>query len=450
MKVLVLVDGEHYPPVTRWGIDVAREMGNDVLGALFVGGAEKIDRDGPPDLGVPWMRTVGGAEEDARARRDALDAAIRELAPDGVLDLSDEPVLGYRERMELAAVALVRGIPYLGSDFRLDPPVREAPLTVPSVAVIGTGKRSGKTAIAGEVSRVAHAEGLHPVVVAMGRGGPPKPEVAERGSVTVERLLELVRQGRHAASDYLEDALTTGVTTIGARRVGGGLAGAPFASTVAEAAAMAVDGGAGLVVLEGSGASVPPVPWDAGVLVVPATAPPEYLGGYLGPYRLLLSDLVVVTMMGRPGSGLGSLPALRSHVERLRPDVRVLVTDFHPVPLGDVRGKDAFFATTAPDDVAARQAQHLSDSAGCRVVGWSARLADRARLMEDMDTAKEYDVLLTELKAAAVDVACVRALERGSDVVFVDNRADVIEGDVDLGTAVRETLGLALQRNASR
>ncbi len=53
-----------------------------------------------------------------------------------------------------------------------------------------------------------------------------------------------MRDGQHAASDYLEDALTTGVTTIGARRAGGGLAGAPYATNVREAAelAAALDG----------------------------------------------------------------------------------------------------------------------------------------------------------------------------------------------------------------
>ncbi len=48
----------------------------------------------------------------------ALGELIDELAPEIVLDLSDEPVLGYRERMELVAVALSRGVVYLGADFR--------------------------------------------------------------------------------------------------------------------------------------------------------------------------------------------------------------------------------------------------------------------------------------------------------------------------------------------
>ena len=138
------------------------------------------------------------------------------------------------------------------------------------------------------------------MIVAMGRGGPAEPQVAEAGSVDLARLLALVRSGEHAASDYLEDALTTGVTTIGARRAGGGLAGAPYATNVREAASSAAGAAPGSLILEGSGSAVPPVPWDAGVLVVSASVPAEYLSGYLGPFRLLLSDLAVVTMAAGP------------------------------------------------------------------------------------------------------------------------------------------------------
>jgi cyclic 2,3-diphosphoglycerate synthetase len=445
VKVLVLVDGEHYPAVTRWGIESARAKGLDAVAALMVGGTEKIGSRDAVDLGIPLRR----GEEDPMA---ALAAAIEELRPQGleaVLDMSDEPVLGYRERMELASVCLARGLSYLGGDFRFDPPIEGPPLDVPTVAVIGTGKRTGKTALGGEVARIAAAMGLDPVIVAMGRGGPPEPQVARAGTVTVAFLLDLVRRGAHAASDYLEDAVTTGVTTIGARRAGGGLAGRPVATNVREAAGLAVSMSPGVVVLEGSGSAVPPVPWDAGVLAVPAGIPEEYLAGYLGPLRLLLSDLVVVTMASSP-AGLENLPALRSHVRRLSGDARLIVTDFHPQPLGDVEGKDVFFTTTAPGEVAARQARSLERNHGCRVVGWSARLADRTELASEMDGAPEYEVLLTELKAAAVDVACDRALARGAQVVFVDNRAFALEGEPDLGTALRETIELARERKSRR
>jgi cyclic 2,3-diphosphoglycerate synthase len=442
MRTVVLVDGEHYPPVTRWAIEIATARGHEVVGALFVGGTEKVAPGSLPDLGVPTR----GANEDAMG---ALAAAIDGWDPEVVLDLSDEPVMGYRERMELAAVALVRGVPYLGADFRLESPPSEPATTIPTVAVIGTGKRTGKTAISGAVARLADRRGLAPVVVAMGRGGPSEPQLAPAGSMDLDRLIELVEAGKHAASDYLEDAVTTGVTTIGARRAGGGLAGAPYASNVAEATALAASLEPGLIVLEGSGASLPPVGWDAAVLVIPAGLPPEYLGGYMGPYRLLRSDLAVVTMSPGP-TGSENLPALRSHVRRFLDDARLLITDFVPEPLADVRGMRVFFVTTAPPGIASKQAAHLAGSHGCEVVGWSASLADRATLAEELDAAQGYDVLLTELKAAAVDIGVERARRRGAEVVFVDNRAVVLEGSADLDEALGEIVDLARSRRGER
>ncbi|MGZ4152222.1 MAG: cyclic 2,3-diphosphoglycerate synthetase [Actinomycetota bacterium] len=443
MRVVALVDGEHYPPVTRWGLDVARAAGLEPVAALFLGGTEKVASGEPPELGV---RVVTASLD----RAASLAALLDEVRPDGVLDLSDEPVLSTADRLLLVAVALARGVVYVGAGFRFDPPITEPPLDVATVAVIGTGKRTGKTAVSAEVVRHADRAGLRPVVVAMGRGGPAEPVEVPAGGIGLDRLRALVERGEHAASDYLEDAVTTAVPTFGARRVGGGLAGGAFASNVAEAAARAAGTGPGLVVLEGSGATVPPVPWDAGVLVATAATAEAQLGEALGPYRLLLSDLIVLTMSSSPSAGLENLPALRSLVQRIRGDARLIVTDFEPVPLGDVQGRDAFFATTAPPEVAARQAASLQTRSGCRVVGWSARLADRAGLGRDMDEAEGFDVLLTELKAAAIDVAARRAEALGAQVVFVDNRPVTVEGDGDLPGELDRVLALAAGRRATR
>jgi cyclic 2,3-diphosphoglycerate synthase len=445
MRTLVLVDGEHHPPVTRAALDLARQRGHEIVAALLVGGTEKIGSgDELPDLGVDALDVV---------RADpmrALTEAIRRHRPEVVLDLSDEPVLGYRERFELAAVALVAGVPYVGADFRLEPPPTDpAPAGVPTLAVIGTGKRTGKTAIAGAVARLAARRGSAPVIVAMGRGGPPSPTVVPAGSVDLDHLRSLVASGEHAASDYLEDAVTTGVTTVGARRAGGGLAGAPYASNVREAVEVATSLDPGLLILEGSGAAIPPFAWDAGILVLPATVPAEYLGGYLGPYRLLRSDLAVATMWSGP-SGPEDLSALRSHVRRYLDDASFIATDFVPVPLADVRGREAFFATTAPPSVVERLIRRLEADHGCRVVGWSARLADRAGLAEDLDAVQGYDVLLTELKASAVDTGAAAALERGAEVVFVDNRAEVTDGSGDLDTALGGVIDVAIERAGAR
>ena len=444
MKVVALVDGEHYPAVTRWGLASARACGYEVLAAVAVGGIEKLPTDRRLDLGpVPVI-------DGASAPMAALATAVREHRPEAVLDLSDEPVLVYERRMELIAVALAEGIPYVGPDFRFDPPVVDAPLAVPTVGVIGTGKRVAKTAMAGHVARLAAGKGMGPIVVAMGRGGPPGPVMVGPEDVDLAALLARASSGEHAASDYLEDALTAGVPTVGARRCGGGLAGRPFVTNVAEAAAQAVAAGAGLVILEGSGAAMPTVPWDAGILMVPSSLPPDHLGGYLGPLRVLLSDLLVFIIAGGSDTGPENLSILDSQARRLRPDIRVAVAELQPVPLADVRGKDAFFATTAQGELAVRLAGVLEETAGCRVIAISSRLADRARLEEDLNAAGRFDVLLTELKAAAVDVAARRALERGAEVVFVDNRPRSVGGGTALEDELLALIGLAEKRGRDR
>ena len=180
MRALVLIDGEHYAPVVR---DALAKLPYEVVGALLVGGTEKIR--GGEDYGVPLV--------------DELDTVGADL----VVDLSDEPVLGPRERMLWASRALALGLPYVGADFRFEPPPLE-PVATPSLAVIGLGKRVGKTAVAGHVARVL-ARDRRVVVVAMGRGGPAEPELVETPP-TLDDLVALSRSGRHAASDHFDAA----------------------------------------------------------------------------------------------------------------------------------------------------------------------------------------------------------------------------------------------------
>ncbi|MGZ4320336.1 MAG: 2,3-diphosphoglycerate synthetase, partial [Gaiellaceae bacterium] len=194
MRALALIDGEHYAPVVR---DALAELPYEFVGALMLGGTEKLR--GGEDYGVP------------------LVSSIEEAAPDVVVDLSDEPVLSPAERLAWASRALAAGARYEGADFRFEPPVFH-PFPLPSLTVMGTGKRVGKTAVTGHVARLL-ARDREVVVVSMGRGGPAEPVVAEVAP-TVEDLLRLSRAGGHAASDYLETAALTGVVTIGCRRCG--------------------------------------------------------------------------------------------------------------------------------------------------------------------------------------------------------------------------------------
>jgi cyclic 2,3-diphosphoglycerate synthetase len=421
-RVVAIVDGEHYPPVVR---DALEEIDDLVVAAVLVGGVEKLRGDDPA-YGVPL--------------EPSLEAAIERHLPDVVLDLSDEPVLGPPERMALASRTLALGVPYEGPDFRFDPP-DATPVDVPTLAVIGTGKRVGKTAVTGHVAqRLALTRRV--VVVAMGRGGPPEPEVIFVRP-TVEALLDMSRDGRHAASDHLETAVVAGVTTVGCRRCGGGLAGAVAVSNVVEGVSIAAGLGAERVLLDGSGAALPPVAATRRLLVVSAAQPVEIAAGYLNAYRARISDLVVVTMAENEAPHEELVRALRGN---LRPWAQVVRTVLRPRPLEPVSGERVAFFCTAPATHHDRLAAHLEQAHGARVTSVSGNLSDRGRLRDDLAGA-DADVFLVELKAAAVDVVAEEAARRGVRIVIASNDVVPLPGepslDVELDRLASETLSFA-------
>jgi cyclic 2,3-diphosphoglycerate synthetase len=301
---------------------------------------------------------------------------------------------------------------------------------VPTVAVIGTGKRVGKTAVTGHVARLL-ASTRRTVVVAMGRGGPPEPEVV-LVRPTVDTLLELSRAGRHAASDHLETAVVAGVTTVGCRRCGGGLAGAVGVSNVVEGVATATGLGAELVVLDGSGAALPPVAADRRVLVASAAQPVSVTAGYLNAYRARIADLVLITMAEDDAPHVELRDALRAHVRPWTPLVRTVL---RPRPLEPVDGASVAFFCTAPARCHGRLAEHLEVVHGARVTSVSGNLSDRERLYEDL-AAADADVFLVELKAAAVDVVVEEASRRGVRVVVAANDIVPLPGEPMLDEAL--------------
>ena len=393
--------------------DALRGLPHEVAGALLVGGTEKLRGD--DDYGVPVVHE--------------LEEALARFAPEVAVDLSDEPVLGPRERFRLASRILARGIAYEGPDFSLRPPEFQ-PFEPPSLAVIGTGKRMGKTAVTGYVARLL-AEKHDLVVVSMGRGGPAEPQVAEV-SPTVDDLLELSRGGAHAASDYLETAALAGVPTIGCRRAGGGLAGATWATNLFEGMQKALARDPALVVFDGSGAAVPPVDTGARILVAGAHQDPELVTGYLNAYRILISDLVVLTM-AEEGSDYQGVAAAIGEVK----EIPVVATVLRPRPVESVEGKQVAFFTTAQPDAAGLLEQHLLDAHGAAAVTVSCNLSDRKELRRDLDEA-DADVYLVEIKAAAIDVVCEAAKERNVELVFADNDVLPVPGQPDLGRELRD------------
>ena len=376
VPVIALIDGEHHPSAVR---DALARL--DVAGVVFCGGEEKLGPGSFDDhYGIP-------VEPDA-------EEGLRRLAPlaDAVVDLADEPVLPASRKLRLAALALSLGLAYEAPGARLEPPRYERiGFDGPKLAVIATGKRTGKTAVAGHWAGLLREQGVDPVIVCMGRGGPAEPRIA-KAAPALEDLIALAESGSHAASDYLEDAVMAGVRTIGCRRVGGGFAGAPFDSNVPAGAALAASLGPHAIVFEGSGSCIPPVEVDRTVCILGA-GPPEPFA----EYRRARADLVVAAE-GAPEPPPGAVPfSLQAEpLEEVPEDARVAVF------------------TTGGTRVEGIPEPVLS----------STNLARRGALADELDraAAERCDVYLTELKAAAIDTVALRARSEGARVVFIRNR----------------------------
>lgn len=399
--IIALIDGEHHPTVVRDALDsLARERG--VAGVIFCGGEEKV---GQAVLDAP-ERHYGRAVETGDP-----EAALRRLADgaDAVFDLADEPIVPAPRKLRLAAVALDRGLAYEAPGVLLTPPPLEpVGFAGPKLAVIGTGKRTGKTAVAGHWAKLLSDSGVRPVIVSMGRGGPPEPQLAPAGT-SLDDLLAIAAEGRHAASDYLEDAALAGVAAVGCRRIGGGLAGQPFVSNVVAGAAMAAAQSPDAIVFEGSGSCFPPVEVDRTVCVV---GDARGALGELGPLRLMRSDLALV--MGGEELAAEVEPFVRGRVARCR---------LRPEPVEDV----------PPDARVALFTTGARSADGVEPVVASTNLARRSALEADMERARAEgcDVYLTEIKAAGIDTVATAARASGARVVFLRNRPVGLDADLD-------------------
>jgi cyclic 2,3-diphosphoglycerate synthase len=403
--VIALIDGEHHPEPVRDALArLDRERG--VAGTVFCGGEEKVKPEVLQAAEEHYGRPVLVGERPGEAiRRLATDGAS------GVVDLSDEPVLRAAERLRLAALALHLGLEYEAPGMRLSPPPYAAiDFAGPKLAVIATGKRTGKTAVAGHWAALLRQSGVPPVIVAMGRGGPPEPVLAEAG-ISLDDLLEIAAAGRHAASDYLEDAVLAGVPAVGCRRVGGGLAGEPFESNVPAGAALAASLEPGAIILEGSGGCIPPVEADRTVCIVGERG--DALGE-LGTYRLLRADLALVSEACEPG--LVDEVAAFVRGDAIRFGLRA-------EPAGELPpGARVALFSTGP-----------AACDGVEPVVKSSNLARRSLLADDLAraAAEGCDLYLTELKAAAIDTVARQARETGAGVAFLRNRPVGVDGDLD-------------------
>ncbi len=449
MKMVCLIDGEHYLPVTRSALKTLDNIEHiEVVAAVFIGGTEKLRDVTPDSIGEKLGVKVYFGPDHHKIPYDLIVEVSVKHQADVVMDLSDEPVVDYSKRFKIASMVLEQGILYEGPDFSFQPLDEYNVLKKPSLKILGTGKRIGKTAVSAYAARLIHKGDYNPCVVAMGRGGPEEPEIV-RGDeieITPQYLMEQSDKGIHAASDHWEDALMSRILTIGCRRCGGGMVGQVFITNMKQGAQMANEVESEFVIMEGSGAAIPPIKTDQHIVLVGANQPMINIERFFGPYRIKLADLVVITMCEEPLASPQKVEHIEKVIKEVNPAATVIPTVFRPKPLESVEGKRVLFATTAPDSVKDVLIKHLEEEHGCKVVGTTPHLSNRPLLQKDIEKyIEDVDVMLTELKAAAVDVATKDALKAGLEVVYCDNIPLVIRESDDLDSAILAVVDKAIQ-----
>lgn len=448
-SILCLVDGEHYFPVTKSAIDKLESKGYDVKLLLFIGGTEKLRNTNLEEIEALFEKPVIFGEDHSKIPYDLIVDSINKYDVDSVMDLSDEPVVNYEKRFKIATVVLQQGVKYWGPDFEFKPLKEYDVLDNPSYKILGTGKRIGKTAVSAYTARLINTEDKYdPCIVAMGRGGPEEPEVVrgDKIKLTPEYLMEQSNLGKHAASDHWEDALLSRVLTVGCRRCAGGMAGRVYITNMVEGAVKTNDLETNLIAIEGSGSAIPPIKTDKQIVLVGANQPIETLTEYFGPYRIKLADLVIITMCDEQICSKEKLDSLINKINEINPKAVVVPTIFRPAPVESIENKRVLFATTAPENVQHLLKDYLEENYNCTVVDISTHLSNRPLLMEDIErNIDDVDVMLTEIKAAAIDVATKVALDKGLEVVYCDNIPIAINDEYDLDKSIMDLVHSAVE-----
>jgi cyclic 2,3-diphosphoglycerate synthetase len=422
--IIALVDGEHYPQVTYDAVAMLKKIyKGSFKGIVFLGGTEKLVIDDIEDFFGEKVYTIKDIDTD-------FEAALKYFNPDVVYDLSDEPVVNYIIRMKIASFCLANNCSYMGPDFLFSYEKENTHCKKPTLSIIGTGKRIGKTAISSYISKIYARENVNVCVVAMGRGGPKKPRIikGDKINITPEYLLGISNKGMHASSDYIEDALTSKVTAVGCRRCGGGFGGKIFMSNLKEGLNIAEKLNPDLIIVEGSGASIPDVETDASICVIGAGQSWEGIIGYLGIYRILSADLIVITMCEEPLANQDKIFFLEREIKKINSRARIIKTVFRPQPLSDIGGKKIFIAMTANKIIEPIIRSYIEKNFNCRIEQMSFNLGNREELRRDLEKAKDYDAILTELKAASVDVLTDYAFKHKKEVIYMNNIPIILDG----------------------
>lgn len=296
-NILFLIDNHHKFDVSRAAIvkclgNYDKRLVNNVLVVIIAEGDKENLGEEVRSLSNEWRTIIIKSKDELYN----LKKIMQDNKINIFYDLSDEPVMSPSLRLSMISLVYNSRADYYCGNLFLKGKKENLKVCKPVIKIIGTGKRVGKTTISICLTNYLKEKGYRPLIVALGRGGSLEPCILDPGKINfIEYLHEGIREKRHMASDYIEDAFFTGVPTISARRCGGGLLGEITDTNLEQCLEVAQNEKCDLIVVEGSGSSIPAVDADNTLLVVGVSEHNiDVLSGYCTNNWIMEADLVMI------------------------------------------------------------------------------------------------------------------------------------------------------------
>ena len=87
---------------------------------------------------------------------------------------------------------------------------------------------------------------------------------------------------------------------------------------------------------------------------------------------------------------------------------------------------------TAKREIESKIRKYMEEEYGCYINNITFNLSDRKHLREDLRKFSGYDSILTELKAASVDVVTDFAFKNKKDIIYLNNVPVTIGAEEEL------------------
>jgi cyclic 2,3-diphosphoglycerate synthetase len=137
-------------------------------------------------------------------------------------------------------------------------------------------------------------------------------------------------------------------------------------------------------------------------------------------------------MCEEPMADKNKINFLKEEIAKINPNAKIIKTIFRPQPLSSIKGKKVLMVMTARKEIETKIRKYMEKEYNCYIIGMTFNLSNREDLRKDLSKFSDYDTILTELKAASVDVVTDFAFKNNKDIIYLNNVPMILGDEAEL------------------